>query len=610
MFHVFIQVAFLLLLFADARAQTTESKIRRVLVIFENEGTLPAVEQITDGLRGVLNEAYAPDLETYPEYLDLVRFPGPDHATNLVEGLARKYKDKKFDIALVAGPNALRFMLEHRAKFAAGVPIVFGAVSRATVDSRRLPPDVRGVISNFDVIGTVRLARRLQPGARKIAVITGSSDFDKSWQSTARKALGDQFEGIAVEYVSNLNIEGFVDFARRQHRDTILLVLTVFRDADGRVFLPRDAARQIAASSGAPLYTVYGSYLNTGFAAGHTVTFEEIGREMARLAVAVLNDAGAAVRTKDIPNKAHVDWAEMQRRGIDTDHVPDEAIVLNYEPTAWERYRVQILSTIAIILLQTTTIAALIFQERRRRRVAAERARERLELAHLARASQLGELSGSFAHELNQPLTSILANAQVGVQMLEAREPDLAELRAILDDIVEDDKRATKIISDLKRLLVKGETTDEIVDLNRAVQTTVELARGELLSRRTNVELLLDPSDLTIRGNFAQLQQIVLNLLLNAADAMANMPDGKRTVAIQTRRVNNGLREVVVSDRGPGISPELRADIFKPFVSTKKDGLGLGLALCQSIAKAHGGRLRIDENSGPGATVVLELPLP
>jgi signal transduction histidine kinase len=591
-----------------SEAQSVERRVHRILAIFESDSNLPAARQIIDGMKPVLDAKYSPDLEIYTEYLDIIRFP--EHGNHLAEGISEKYSKTKLDIVLAVGPSALRFVLQHKAEFAPGVPVGFGAVNRASLDSKSLLPDVRGVTSYLDVTETVRLAQQLQPDAKRIVVITGSSKFDATWQSRARKALGDRFGGMTAEYISNLSIEKFIDYARGLDRDAILLILTVTVDADGRTFIPRDSASQIAATSGAPPYTVYSTYLGSDFVAGYTGAFHDVGKEMALLATAILGEGKPASQITEIANKAYVDWREMERRGLDTARIPENAIILNREPTLWERYRWQAIGALGIILFQAATITGLILQEGRRKRVEAERTHERLEFAHLARATQLGELSGAFAHELNQPLTSILANAQVGTQMLDTENPDLVELRAILVDIADDDKRAVQIIGQLKRLLVKGETSTEIVDLNHIISTTVQLARGELMSRRTNVEVKLYPSALQVRGNSAQLQQIILNLLLNAADAMMQSPSDSRKVAIQARTTENGWREVSVSDQGPGIPPELRADIFKPFISTKKSGLGLGLSICQSIAKAHGGRMRIDERPGPGAVIFLELPSP
>ncbi|KQS88727.1 hypothetical protein ASG68_20040 [Rhizobium sp. Leaf453] len=285
-----------------------------------------------------------------------------------------------------------------------------------------------------------------------------------------------------------------------------------------------------------------------------------------------------------------------------TPQTVDRAIAL------WQEYWLEVTLTLIVVLLQAATIIALVLQEQRRRRLQAELALERLELAYLSRTSQMGALSGALAHELNQPLTSILANAEAGRRLLDAEQVDLSELRDIMDDIVLDDRRAATVISQLRRLMLRGETTLELMDLNQAVTTTLSLARSELLARQTRVDVMLDMPDVPVRANLPQLQQVILNLLLNAADAMTHLPPAMREIAVRTRKRDNGSCELTVTDRGIGISPEKRADIFKPFVSTKKASLGLGLAICRSIAQAHGGVLSFDDNFDEGARAIFTLP--
>lgn len=303
-----------------------------------------------------------------------------------------------------------------------------------------------------------------------------------------------------------------------------------------------------------------------------------------------------------------LDWAQVTRWGIDPRGIPPDATILNHSLSAWEKYRTEILTLLAVILLQSVTIAALFAQRRRKQRLESELALERMELSYLSRTTQLGELSGALAHELNQPLTSILANAEAARSLLLKDPTDLEELRAIVDDIVLDDKRAANVITQLRSLMIRGESRLQPMDLNEAINKTLTIARSELLARQTRVDTMLDMPDIKIRGNLAQLQQVVLNLLLNAADAMADLPSSKREISIETRNKNEGLCELIVTDCGTGVQPDRLQDLFKPFVSTKKSSLGLGLAICRSIVQAHGGTLQFDENIKRGARVIMTLP--
>jgi signal transduction histidine kinase/ABC-type uncharacterized transport system substrate-binding protein len=231
---------------------------------------------------------------------------------------------------------------------------------------------------------------------------------------------------------------------------------------------------------------------------------------------------------------------------------------------------------------------------------------QRNELAHLSRVTMLGELSSSVAHELNQPLMAILSNAQAARMFISRDTIDLVELGSILDDIVENDKRAGEIIWGLRKMLKKEDAVHERLSVNEVVQEVLRLMRGDLMNRGVVVESKLAGVMPTIKGDRIQLQQVVLNLIVNACDAMAAMPREARILVIRTESAGSDVRVSVV-DRGTGIAPESLEEVFKPFYSTKKHGLGLGLSVCRSIVASHGGELAAANNPGGGATFTLVL---
>ena len=243
-----------------------------------------------------------------------------------------------------------------------------------------------------------------------------------------------------------------------------------------------------------------------------------------------------------------------------------------------------------------------------RRQLEQDAAQQRNELAHLSRVATLGELSGSLAHEINQPLMGILSNAQAAQRFLAGDNPNLVEVREILADIVEDDKRAGEVIRRLRALLKKGEVQHGPLDINNVVDDVLRLTRNDLMNRDV-MATAEQTSDLPpVLGDRIQIQQVLLNMVVNACDAMEGIP-GTRRVLIRTRRANGAGVEISVSDQGGGIPAADLDRIFQPFVSTKKHGMGLGLSVCRTIVLAHGGALWAENNSGPGATVRFTLPV-
>jgi PAS domain S-box-containing protein len=233
---------------------------------------------------------------------------------------------------------------------------------------------------------------------------------------------------------------------------------------------------------------------------------------------------------------------------------------------------------------------------------------QRQEVAHLTRVTVLGELSGAIAHEVNQPLTAILSNAQAALHLLAPETPNFAEIRGALEDIVQEDNRAGDIIQRLRGLLKKGEGEFESVDLNKLVEATIGLLRHELIARRVSVETELAAGLPPVLGDSVQLQQVVLNLIMNAMDAMASTPDALRQIKIWTRVTAAGTVEVCLKDRGPGIEPADSKRIFVPFYTTKDRGLGLGLSICSTIIEKHGGKIELRNDEAGGALARFSLP--
>jgi PAS domain S-box-containing protein len=245
------------------------------------------------------------------------------------------------------------------------------------------------------------------------------------------------------------------------------------------------------------------------------------------------------------------------------------------------------------------------------RRSAEEDARRRdAELAHLSRVHMLGEVSLSLAHELSQPLTSILCSAQAGQQLI-AMSPSAVsgEMSEILDDIVQEDRHATDVIRRLRELLKKGPIASEPLVAGDLVADVVRLARAELARRGTSVATELDPELPLVRGDRVQIAQVLLNLVTNACDAMADTKPEHRRLRIRAGRNGDGTVEFAVSDRGTGVPPEQLERIFEPFVTTKAQGLGLGLAVCRTIVAGHRGRLWAVNNPEGGATLFFTLPV-
>ena len=230
------------------------------------------------------------------------------------------------------------------------------------------------------------------------------------------------------------------------------------------------------------------------------------------------------------------------------------------------------------------------------------------ELAHVDRVSTISHLTSALAHEINQPLAAMRSYAQAGLRFLDADQPDCDNLRIALKGIVEDNKRASSVISNLRSMVKKEKHSEEVFDVNSMIDRVVFLLNSEIVMRNAKVRLNLHPKVSTFLGDSVQIQQVIINLLTNALDAIDDQPVENRNITIYTKTEKPSDIIVSVSDSGGGIDPDKIEEIFNPFYTTKSQGMGLGLAICRSIIEVHGGKLDCENNPDGGATFLFTLP--
>jgi C4-dicarboxylate-specific signal transduction histidine kinase len=243
-----------------------------------------------------------------------------------------------------------------------------------------------------------------------------------------------------------------------------------------------------------------------------------------------------------------------------------------------------------------------------RKQAETETSHTRRELLRMERLSRMGELTASLAHELNQPLAAILSNAQAGLRFLQSDKIHLDEFREILQDIIQDDQRAGNVIRSLRSMVKREEVERNPIILNNVLDDVIEIFHTESVFRNVRVETEFDGSLPPVLGDKVQLQQVVLNLVMNAADAVSRNPSEHRQIILRTGVKDDRIR-VTVRDFGPGIDMGDLERIFEPFFTTKRTGLGMGLSVCRTIVEAHEGRIWAENNPDRGATFVFEIPI-
>jgi signal transduction histidine kinase len=318
-----------------------------------------------------------------------------------------------------------------------------------------------------------------------------------------------------------------------------------------------------------------------------------IGEEAAVLVQRLLNGEKIA----DLPIgrsgalKPVFDWRELQRWRVAESDLPRGSEIRFRPPTAWEQYRWQIVAFLGVLLTQALLIFGLLYQRRRRRLAEAESLRRMSELAHLNRVATAGALSASIAHEVRQPLAAMVAQSGAAMRWLAHSTPDLGEVRAALQKIVDAGNRASQIIENLRSMFRKETSAQRPVDVNALIGNVLALTAVEIRKHDISLETALSTSPPQALGDPAQLEQVFLNLINNAIEALSSSASNTRVLRVETTTGETGGALVTIADSGPGVEAADMDKMFEAFFTTKPDGMGMGLAISRSIVEAHGGRL-------------------
>jgi signal transduction histidine kinase len=280
------------------------------------------------------------------------------------------------------------------------------------------------------------------------------------------------------------------------------------------------------------------------------------------------------------------------------------------ESTLWEQYRWHVIALLSVIFIEGALIAWLVFERSRRQYVEGELRHRLLEVTHLNRAAAAGVLSASLAHELNQPLGAILSNAEAAEILLASDPPHLSQIREIVADIRRDDQRAADIITRVRALMKKKQDLElQDFDLNDTVRGALHLLDAEAIRKGVTLAATSTNRAVWVRADPVHVQQVVVNLAMNAIDATQGGRSGTPKVTVETTLLGDGEAEIAVSDSGAGIPDEKLPEIFRPFFTTKPNGTGLGLSIARVIVETYGGRIWAENRPDGGAVFRFTVPL-
>ena len=602
----------MLICLACAFHADAQTAARSVLILDQSVPAWPFSQRFINQFRATLGSSKTP-VNIYAEVLDLGRFGSPEYEQSLKTFLLTKYRGRHVNVIVTLGTRATELLSHMRPHFLPGVPVVFANFE----DPWTSPPGAAEVENRAQATGlfvplrfanVVRSARIVVPSLRRL-VLVGDPFERQPFRRHYAEELREFATDLEITDLSGLALDDVKARISSLPDDAAILYTAIYTDGAGVQYNPAEALRAVSEAANRPIIVDAEVSVGSGAVGGFVVSAIDVARDAAAITSRILDGAAPrdiAPTVRDMA-KPVFDARQLKRWNISTATLPANSEIRYAEPNILFDYRLPVAALAALLILQSATIIWLMIERRRRHFAQMEARRRIMEAARMNRVLAAGALSASVGHELNQPLAAILSNAEAAQILLKAEPPDLPEITQILADIRSDDLRAAEIIRRLRALLAKHEPKVEDIDLAPLIHSTVHMIEPEALHRR--IHLSFDPGGerLTCRADTVQLQQVVLNLVMNAMDAM-NEGERERRLAIDVAPRGNNEILVSVSDTGPGLLDGQTKQVFEPLFTTKKHGTGLGLSIVREIVKSFGGQIWAENRAGGGAVFHFTLP--
>jgi signal transduction histidine kinase len=603
-------LAIALLLAMLCQSQAADPKPKLVVMLHSFGLRFKPWTDYAEAIRSEISRQSKSPVDFHDHSLLTARLNDDTQDSSFVDYLHALYAEKSPDLIVAMGAPAASFVQRYRQRLFPRTPMLFTAVEARRVEYDKLTENETVVATTHDYLAAFETILRVLPRTKTIAIVNGVSPNETFWLGELPRVLAPLSGRVELKWYNELSFEDILRDAARLPPHTAIFWHLMNVDAAGVVHEENIALNRLSAVTSAPIFSHLDVFFGEAIVGGTMQSVAEGSAAAAAVAVRLL-DGEKAGDIKTPPTKfapPKFDWRQMQRWGIAESNLPPGSTVYFREPTAWQRYSWQIALIIAVILLQAGLISALLLEHRRRKFSEVQSRQRMAELAHVNRFSTAGELTTSIAHEINQPLSSILTNAETADEILKSPTPDIAELKDIVKDILHDDRRAGEVIRRMRSLLKKAPFEVKDIDLNDLVRETVEFLSALAIARKVELVSVIIPDVLPILGDHIQLQQVILNLVVNGIDAMKDTASENRIISIRTSRVQE-FAQLSVSDRGPGIPEDKLKEVFEPFFTSKAGGMGMGLSIARTIIEAHHGLIWAENRDHGGASFRIRLPL-
>jgi signal transduction histidine kinase len=595
--------------------QNQDSK--NILILFAYASDGPAYRRILKGIEEEIANQFGSNYTLHAEYLDIAKYPQNNFPSEVFDKYNEKYRDIILDLLICVGVGIIDPVKKNADDYLLGLPTIVLDLdfSNFGYETDFLLNDKTAVLPlKFNIDKTFSTALSLFPEATSISFISGTSRLDKFLTSVTKEAAGKIIGNKKITFDTDLSMNETLQLVKKLPDSTIIFIPYYTTDSKLVPYHNTEAIRLIRSEANAPIFHLSDLGLGEGAVGGYIMNFAKAGSLTGKVAVKILNgdDPNSIVITENDYYDYAFDWRELKRWNIaDSDLIPEESTILFKEVNFIDEYKWILGAVLLFLVLQSMMIANLIRLNRNQKlmtKKVIETENRYREFLHEDRSLRLGQLTASLSHELNQPLTAILSTAQAGINFINSNEATPELLKQIFQKIVENDKRGASILSSIRGMMKLESRKKEKTDINSLVNEVAAVYKNEasMYGIQLIVRLLDEPVYIFADG--IQIQQVLLNLILNASQSMQRSNSEHNAIDI-SQATNNGEVVISVRDYGNGIDESIKEKLFKPFVTLKKEGMGIGLSICRSIVEDHEGKIWAENMTDGGAKFSFSLKL-
>ncbi|NWG29683.1 MAG: sensor histidine kinase [Ignavibacteriaceae bacterium] len=599
----------------DNSQQNKDNK--NILILFAYASDGPAYRRILKGIEEEIANQVGSNYTLQAEYLDIAHYPQWDYPKEVFDKYNEKYREINLDLLICVGVGIIDPVKKNADDYLLSLPTVvldldfsnFGYETDFHLNNKTAVLPLK-----FNIDKTFSTALSLFPEATSISFISGTSRLDKFLALVTKEAAGKILGNKKITFDTDLSMNETLQLVKKLPDSTIIFIPYYTTDSKLVPYHNTEAIRLIRIEANAPIFHLSDLGLGEGAVGGYIMNFAKAGSLTGKVAVKILDGTdpnSIKISESDYYDYAF-DWRELKRWNLEnSDLIPEESIILFKEFNFLYEYKWILGAIILFLVLQSMMIVNLIRLNRNQKlmtKKVIETENRYREFLHEDRSLRLGQLTASLSHELNQPLTAILSTAQAGINFIDSNEATPELLKQIFQKIVENDKRGASILSSIRGMMKLESREKEKVNLNSLIDEVTSVYRNEASLR--NIKLIVNLTDepVYIFADGIQIQQVLLNLIFNASQSMGKINASKKVITISDS-INNTNVIVSVSDRGTGIDEAEKDKLFKPFITAKKEGTGIGLVICRSIIEDHEGKIWAENIPDGGAKFSFSLKI-